>query len=145
MKKTASLFFVLFAFALVTNSCSKPPTSYAPESISGYTISFYSSKLTEPDQTYLHKNALYSFDHGSNYTIILDGKIRVKGDYSYRKISPNSARLLVSYSNYHTLGDYLITLDYSGPTNGSWTGSYTDDKNSNEEGTFEIKKQDLAR
>ncbi|MCH9632787.1 MAG: hypothetical protein S4CHLAM6_11290 [Chlamydiae bacterium] len=136
MKKILTLIFVLAT--LTTNSCSKAPKYLAPKDIRGYIFSFYAEKVKGLDEEYKDKISYYEFNEDESYSFSFKGEVVEAGSYSYRRSSPNSSSLLLSYSYQNQLFDYLIVLNFTSPCCGNWNSSYDNDGLFIEGGTFKV-------
>ena len=132
----------LFALiVLVVSGCSLQ--SYAPKKIKNYEFQVSLKKATSDDSGFLKNTAYYSFHPGGNYTLVLAGKNRQNGDFSYRRTGRNSAQIICTYNTPNGQFSYEIKVAFVGPKMGTWEDTYQKYSAggfSSESGTFTIVK-----
>ena len=138
MKKRFLTILLFLVAALLPSACTNSSRAYAPSNINNYVIGFNTDQAAKGDEIFLKTKVHYVIDNEGNYTLLVHGKVFEKGEYSYRRITPNTATILLSYSDNSGLSNYAILLIFTSPTVGKWEGSYQRDKISTEYGSFEI-------
>lgn len=147
----AALLLILCA---LISSCG-PKKGYAPRTIKGMTISYYTESSNEPcDRKVVGKTIVYHYNEDGTYVSKIDGQHYLDGSYSYGRRGPNIASMTFTYPTTESDPDSLSSPDeatssqfsymeemvFKTPTFGTWRTIYTHCQNylTSEYGTFEI-------
>lgn len=140
----------LFIFSLLTTcllACVQQDSGYAPKTIGGKSINFYTEQSTVScDQSILKQPLRYDFHKDGSYKSFLKNRIWENGDFSYHKTKPNHAQVTMSYNpddskvKFSQTDTYAFNMYFTSSDSGTWEISYLniDHELQKESGTFKI-------